>query len=102
MNDVVRVQIPYCVHPKIYGALRQQLGEVLKPLAMQRQSRIEERHLMRDHVAGIDSAQVFGIAGGRVHEGEEYDPHRPDIYGKAEKLHGGRVATSSGSINRPL
>ena len=33
-----------------YGALRQQLGEVLKQLAMQRESRIDEGHLMRDHV----------------------------------------------------
>jgi hypothetical protein len=31
-------------------ALRHQLGEVLKQLAMQRESRIDEGHLMRDHM----------------------------------------------------
>ena len=44
------VYIPKYRKKALYGALRQQLGEVLKPLAMQRESRIEEGHLMRDHV----------------------------------------------------
>ena len=39
--------------------------------------------------AGVDSAQVIGVAGGRIPEGKERDPHRPNIHGKAEKLHGG-------------
>jgi putative transposase len=44
------VYIPKYRKKALYGALRQQLGEVLKQLAMQRESRIEEGHLMRDHV----------------------------------------------------
>ena len=44
------VYIPKYRKKALYGALRQQLGEVLKQLAMQRESRIEEGHLLRDHV----------------------------------------------------
>jgi putative transposase len=43
------VFIPKYRKKALYGALRQQLGEVLKQLAMQRESRINEGHLMRDH-----------------------------------------------------
>ena len=43
------VFIPKYRKKALYGALRQQLGEVLKQLAMQRESRIDEGHLMRDH-----------------------------------------------------
>ena len=44
------VFIPKYRKKALYGALRQQLGELLRQLAMQRESRIEEGHLMRDHV----------------------------------------------------
>ena len=44
------VFIPKYRRKALYGALRQQLGDVLKQLAMQRESRIDEGHLMRDHV----------------------------------------------------
>ena len=43
------VFIPKYRRKALYGALRQHLGEVLKQLAMQRESRIDEGHLMRDH-----------------------------------------------------
>ena len=43
------VFIPKYRRKALYGALRKQLGEVLKQLAMQRESRIDEGHLMRDH-----------------------------------------------------
>jgi len=84
------VYIPKYRKKALYGALRQQLGEVLKQLAMQRGSRIEEGHLRRDHVHMLVSippkysvSQVVGY-----NEGKECDPHRPNVYGKAEKLHG--------------
>jgi putative transposase len=49
------LQIPHCVHPEcrrkvLYGQLRKHLGEVFRRLAAQRDSRIEEGHLMPDHV----------------------------------------------------
>jgi putative transposase len=66
------VYIPKYRKKALYGALRQQLGEVLKQLAMQRESRIEEGHLMRDHVHMLVSippkysvSQVVGYMKGK-------------------------------------
>ena len=66
------VFIPKYRKKALYGALRQQLGEVLKQLAMQRESRIEEGHLMRDHVHVLVSippkylvSQVVGYMKGK-------------------------------------
>jgi len=49
------VQIPRGVHPKcrrktLCAQLRKDLGEVFRRLAEQKESRIEEGHLMSDHV----------------------------------------------------
>ena len=44
------VFIPKCRRKALYGELRRHLGEVFKKLAAQKQSRIEEGHLMPDHV----------------------------------------------------
>ena len=66
------VYIPKYRKKALYGALRQQLGEVFKQLAMQRESRIEEGHLMRDHVHMLVSippkysvSQVVGYMKGK-------------------------------------
>ena len=66
------VFIPKYRRKALYGALRQQLGEVLKQLAMQRESRIDEGHLMRDHVPMLVSirpkysvSQVVGYLKGK-------------------------------------
>ena len=42
--------IPKCRRRALYGELRRHLGEVFKKLAAQKESRIEEGHLMPDHV----------------------------------------------------
>ena len=44
------VFIPKYRKKAIYGHLRKELGKVLRTLAEQRESRIEEGHLMLDHV----------------------------------------------------
>ena len=44
------VFIPKCRRKTLYGQLRQHLGEVFKRLTAQKESRIEEGHLMVDHV----------------------------------------------------
>ena len=44
------VFIPKCRRKALYGQLRNHLGEVFRRLALQKQSRIEEGHLMSDHV----------------------------------------------------
>ena len=66
------VFIPKYRKKALYGVLRQRLGEMLKQLAMQRESRIEEGHLMRDHVHMLVSippkysvSQVVGYMKGK-------------------------------------
>ena len=44
------VFIPKCRRKTLYGELRRYLGEVFRRLAVQKESRIEEGHLMPDHV----------------------------------------------------
>jgi putative transposase len=44
------VFIPKYRRKVLYGALRQHLGEVFRRLARQKESEIEEGHLMGDHV----------------------------------------------------
>ena len=44
------VFIPKYRKKAIYGALRRRLGDVLRTLAEQKESRIEEGHLLPDHV----------------------------------------------------
>ena len=44
------VFIPKYRRKQLYGELRRHLGEVLRKLAEQKESRIEEGHLMADHV----------------------------------------------------
>jgi putative transposase len=44
------VFIPKCRRRTLYGQLRQHLGEVFRELARQKESRVEEGHLMSDHV----------------------------------------------------
>ena len=67
------VFIPKCRRKTLYVQLRQHLGEVFRRLATQKESRIEEGHLMSDRGAHDDlhTAKVFGIAGGGIHQREE-------------------------------
>ncbi len=44
------VFIPKCRRKTLYGELRRYLGEVFRKLAEQKESRIEEGHLLPDHV----------------------------------------------------
>ena len=44
------VWIPKCRRKVLYGQLRQYLGEILRELVRQRESRVEEGHLRPDHV----------------------------------------------------
>ncbi len=44
------VFIPKCCRKTLYGGLRKHLGEVFRRLAEQKESRVEDCHLMPDHV----------------------------------------------------
>ena len=66
------VFLPKCRRKVLYGQLRQHLGEVFRRLAEQKESRIEEGHLLADHVHIMISippkyavAQVIGFIKGK-------------------------------------
>ena len=66
------VFIPKYRKKALYGALRQRMGGLLRELAGQRESRIEQGHLMLDHVHMLISippkysvAQVVGYMKGK-------------------------------------
>ena len=66
------VFIPKCRRKTLYGELRRHLGEVFRKLAVQKESRIEEGHLMPDHVHMMISippkyavSQVVGFIKGK-------------------------------------
>ena len=66
------VFIPKCRRKVLYGELRRHLGEVFRKLTEQKDSRIEEGHLMPDHVHMMLSippkhsvAQVIGYIKGK-------------------------------------
>jgi REP element-mobilizing transposase RayT len=44
------VFIPKCRRKTLYQELRRHLGEVFRKLALQKESKVEEGHLMPDHV----------------------------------------------------
>ena len=63
------VFIPKCRRKTLYGELRRHLGDVFRKLAQQKESRIEEGHLMPDHVHMMISippkyavSQVVGLS----------------------------------------
>ncbi len=66
------VFIPKCRRRTLYGDLRRHLGEVFRQLALQKESRIEEGHLLSDHVHMLIAippkhavAQVVGYIKGK-------------------------------------
>ena len=66
------VFIPKCRRKTLYGELRRHLGEVFRKLAAQKECRIEEGHLMPDHVHMMISippkytvSQVIGYIKGK-------------------------------------
>src|SRR5215468_11844007 len=66
------VFIPKCRRKVLYGELRRHLGPVFKTLTEQKESRVEEGHLMPDHVHMLLSvppkyavAQVVGFIKGK-------------------------------------
>ena len=83
--------IPKCRRKKLYGQLRVHLGEVFRALAQQRESRIEEGHLMPDHVHMMISippkyavSQVVGYIKGKsaIHLARVYGERRKNFVGQ--------------------
>ena len=85
------VFIPKYRRKALYKELRHHLGEVFRSLAQQRESRIEEGHLMSDHVHMLISippkysvAQVIGFIKGKsaIHIARSYLGRRRNMTGQ--------------------
>ena len=85
------VFIPKCRRKTLYGGIRTELGRVFRELAEQRESEIEEGHLMKDHVHMLISvppkysvAQVMGYIKGKsaIHIARVYAGRRRNFVGQ--------------------
>ena len=85
------VFIPKYRRRALYGELRRYLGEVFRRLAEQKQSRVEEGHLMPDHVHMMLSippkyavSQVIGFTKGKsaIHLARVYGERKRNFVGQ--------------------
>ena len=85
------VFIPKCRRRTLYAQLRRHLGEVFHNLARQKESRIEEGHLLPDHVHMLISippkyagSEVIGFIKGKsaIHVARVYGEHRRNFTGQ--------------------
>jgi putative transposase len=85
------VFIPKCRRKTLYGQLRKHLGEVSKQLAEQKESRIEEGHLMVEHLHRMISippkyavSQVIGFIKGKsaIHLARVYGERKRSFVGQ--------------------
>ena len=85
------VFIPKCRRKTLYKQLRRYLGEVFRTLAEQKESRIEEGHLMPDHVHMLITippkyavSQVVGYIKGKsaIHLARVYGEHKRNFVGQ--------------------
>jgi len=85
------VFIPKCRRRTIFGELRPHLGEVFRKLAQQKGSRIEEGHLLADHVHMLISippkyavSQVVGFIKGKsaIHLARVYGEKKRSFVGQ--------------------
>jgi putative transposase len=85
------VFIPKCRRKTLYEELRQPLTEVFHQLARQKESRIEEGHMMRDHVHMMISippkyavSQVVGFIKGKsaIHLARVYGERKRNFVGQ--------------------
>ena len=114
MNDVSRLRhsvweckyhlvwIPKCRRKVLYGQLRRELGVVFHELARQKESRIEEGHLLPDHVHVLISippkyavAQVVGFLKGKsaIHIARVFSGRRRNFVGQQFWARGYYVST---------
>ena len=96
------VFIPKCRRKTLYVQLRQYPGEVFRRLADQKESRIEEGHLMSDHVHMMISippkyavSQVIGFIKGKsaIHLARVYGEKRRNFVGQSFWARGYYVST---------
>lgn len=114
MNDIGRLRhsvweckyhlvwIPKCRRRVLYGQLRRELGEVFHELARQKECRIEEGHLLTDHVHMLMSippkysvSQVVGFVKGKsaIHIARHFGNRRKNFTGQHFWARGYYVST---------
>jgi putative transposase len=85
------VFIPKCRRKVLYGHLRRHWGRVFRDLALQKDSRVEEGHLMADHVHMLLSippkyavSQVVGFIKGKsaIHVARVYAEQKRNFVGQ--------------------
>jgi putative transposase len=85
------VFIPKCRRKVLYSHLRRHLGEVFRKLALQKASRVEEGHLMVDHVHMLLSippkyavSHVVGLIKGKsaIHLARVYGENKRNFVGQ--------------------
>ena len=85
------VFIPKCRRKVVYGGLRRYLGEIFRRLAEQKESRIEEGHLLADHVHMMIAippkyavSQVVGYIKGKsaIHLARVYGERKRNFVGQ--------------------
>jgi len=85
------VFIPKCRRKVLYEQIRRDLGEVFRQLAQQKESRIEEGHLMSDHVHMMIAippkyavSQVIGYIKGKsaIHVARTYGERKRNFVGQ--------------------
>ncbi|MGX2040090.1 IS200/IS605 family transposase [Methylocaldum sp. MU1018] len=96
------VFIPNCRRRTLYQQLRKHLGEVFRKLAAQKEGRIEEGHLMPDHVHMTIAIlpkyavlQVIGYIKGKsaIHLARVYGERRRNFVGQSFRVRGYLVST---------
>ena len=85
------VFIPKCRRKTLYAELRRYLGDVFRKLALQKESRVEEGHLLTDHVHMLLAippkyavAQVIGYIKGKsaIHLARVYGERKRNFVGQ--------------------
>ena len=99
------VFIPKCRKKVLYGNLRRHLGEVFHKLAQQKECRIEEGHLLADHVHILIAippkyavSQVIGFIKGKsaIHVARVYGERKRNFVGQHLWARGFFVSTVGG------
>ena len=103
------VFIPKCRRRTLYQELRRHLGEVFRKLAHQKESKVEEGHLMPDHVHMLLSippkyavSQVVGFIKGKsaIHMARVYGERKRNFVGQHFWARDSS-STRSGATRRP-
>jgi putative transposase len=85
------VFLPKCRRRTLYGELRKYLGELFRQLAQQKESRIDEGHLLPDHVHMLIAippkyavSQVIGFMKGKsaIHLARVYGERKRNFVGQ--------------------